>query len=45
VRLPMPVMQLSSSESSVGSGSPRRVWVSSRLRTVEAGRSSSSLAR
>ena len=33
-RLPMPVRQLSSSESRVGASSPRRVWVSSRLRWV-----------
>ena len=36
-RLPMPVWQTSSSENSVGLVSPRRVWVSSRLRRVVIG--------
>ncbi|MNV38267.1 hypothetical protein D3C71_1298130 [compost metagenome] len=38
-RLPMPVMQVSSSENRVGASSPRRVLTSSRLRRVVAGRS------
>ncbi len=33
-RLPMPVMQVSSSENSVGLSSPRSVFTSSRLRRV-----------
>ena len=37
--------QVSSSDSSVGASSPRRVWVSSRLRWVLGGRSSRSLLR
>jgi hypothetical protein len=44
-RLPMPVMQVSSSENSVGAVSPRRVCVSSRLRRVVCGRSISSSLR
>ena len=44
-RLPMPVRQLSSSDSSVGASSPRSVCVSSRLRCVAGGSSSSSPAR
>jgi hypothetical protein len=35
----LPVRQVSSSENSVGVSSPRRVWVSSRLRWVAGGRS------
>ena len=41
----MPLRQLSSSDSSVGASSPRSVCVSSRLRCVAGGSSSSSLAR
>jgi hypothetical protein len=44
-RLPMPDLQLSSSDSSVGAFSPRRVSVSSRLRWVAGGRSISDEAR
>ena len=44
-RLPMPVMQVSSSENSVGESSPRRVCTSSRLRRVVGGRSISSSSR
>ena len=39
VRLPMPVMQVSSKENNVGLSSPRRVCVNSRLRRVAAGNS------
>ena len=39
VRLPMPVVQVSSNENSVGDSSPRRVCVSSRLRRVVNGSS------
>mmetsp|Transcript_20934 Transcript_20934/g.80629 ORF Transcript_20934/g.80629 Transcript_20934/m.80629 type:complete len:227 (+) Transcript_20934:313-993(+) len=45
MRLPVPVLQLSSSENSVGLASPRSVCTSSRLRCVAGGRSISSLAR
>ena len=45
LRLPMPVWQLSISDSRVGAFSPRRVWVSSRLRWVAGGRSIRLLAR
>ena len=45
MRLPIPVMQVSSNENSVGASSPRRVWVSSRLRRVLAGRSMRSPSR
>ena len=38
-RLPMPVMQVSSSENRVGDSSPRKVWVSSKLRRVLKGKS------
>ena len=44
-RLPMPVMQVSSSENSVGASSPRKVLTSSRLRRVLAGRSIKSPSR
>ncbi|MDT4878964.1 hypothetical protein FQZ97_1146020 [compost metagenome] len=44
-RLPMPVWQTSSSENSVGLVSPRRVWVSSRLRRVVVGKSINSSLR
>ena len=45
MRLPMPVMQVSSSENSVGASSPRSVCTSSRLRRVVTGRSISSSSR
>ena len=45
MRLPMPLMQVSSKENSVGASSPRRVWVSSKLRRVLAGRSMRSPSR
>ena len=45
MRLPMPVMQVSSSEKRVGESSPRRVCTSSRLRRVVTGRSISSSSR
>ena len=38
-RLPMPVMQVSSNENSVGESSPRRVCVNSKLRRVVGGKS------
>ena len=44
-RLPMPVPQVSISDSSVGAASPRSVWISSRLRRVVGGRSIRSLER
>jgi len=44
-RLPMPVRQVSSSDSKVGESSPRRVCVNSKLRCEEGGRSSKSVAR
>jgi len=44
-RLPMPVVQVSNSENSVGESSPRRVCVSSRLRRVVGGSSISSSGR